>query len=82
MSERCRKEAIVAWTHIAHGLASSDDAADRALAESVDRYVRATPFAVEYAQHLEKHREQPQLTFERGPSWAAKPVEQAPEIRR
>ena len=81
-SERSRKEAIVAWTHIARGLAGSDDAADRALAESVDRYVRATPFAVEYAQHLEKHQEPARVTFEREPSRVAKPAERGPEIRR
>ena len=67
-SERSRKEAIVAWTHIARGLASSDDPADRTLAESVDRYVRTTPFALEYAQHLEKHREQPRLISGREPA--------------
>ncbi len=81
-SERSRKEAIVAWTHIARGLAGSDDAADRALAESVDRYVRTTPFAVEYAQPLEKRQEPARVTFEREPSRGAKPPAQAPEIRR
>ncbi|MEP7303533.1 MAG: conjugal transfer protein TraS [Caldimonas sp.] len=67
-TERSRKEAIVAWTHIARGLADSDDAADRALAESVDRYVRATPFALEYSRHLVKHLEQPRLISGREPA--------------
>ncbi|MEO6714263.1 MAG: hypothetical protein ABIM89_12650 [Mycobacteriales bacterium] len=81
-SERSRKEAIVAWTHIARGLANSDDASDRALAESVDRYVQATPFAVQYAHHLEKRQEPHRLTSEREPSRVAKPVDRGPEVRR
>ena len=36
-SERSRKEAIVAWAHIARCLASSDDPGDRALAGEVAR---------------------------------------------
>ncbi len=87
-SERSRKEAIVAWTHIARSLAGSDDAADRALAESVDRYVRATPFALEYSQHLEKRREQSRVISGREPApvlkvdRVAQPAERGPEIRR
>ena len=80
--ERSRKEAIVAWAHVARGLSSSEDAADRNLAEQIDRYVGSTPFALEYARRLEKQRERSPLTFEREPSRPAKPVEQAPEVRR
>lgn len=54
--ERSRKEAIVAWAHIARSLAQSQDAADRTLAESVDQYVRTMPFAQAYARQLEKRK--------------------------
>ena len=81
-SERTRKEVIVAWTNIARGLAGSDDAADRALAESVNRYVRATPFALEYAKHLEKRPVQRQLVLEGEIARVAEPTPRGPEIRR
>ena len=48
-TERSRKEAVVAWAHIARGLARSEDAKDRDLADSIDRFVRETPFAQAYA---------------------------------
>ncbi len=78
--ERSRKEAIVAWAHIARGLASSDDPGDRLLAESVDRYVRSTPFALEYARRLETRQQRTRITFGRESDRVVQPtpVVQAP----
>ena len=85
-SERSRKEAIVAWAHIARGLARSEDAADRALAAKVDRYVRSTPFALEYAQRLDKHPEPVRLISGHEPERAverpARPPARDSEIQR
>ena len=80
--ERSRKEAIVAWAHIARRLASSDDPSDRTLAENIDRYVRSTPFAIGYVQRLEKHRERAPITSEREVSAVAKPAEKGQELQR
>jgi hypothetical protein len=55
-SERSRQEAVVAWAQIVRALARSDDPEDRALAAQVDRYVRATPFALRHARRLEQRR--------------------------
>lgn len=81
-SERSRLEAVVAWAHIARGLAASDDAGDRALALSVDRYVRSTPFALQYSQRLDKRAQRAQVMSERKPALEMPPPSRGPEIQR
>jgi hypothetical protein len=56
-SERSRREAAVAWAHITRALGDSEAPEDRSLAESIDHYVRKTPFAVDCARKL-RDREQ------------------------
>ena len=88
-TERSRKEAAIAWAHIARSLAGSDDSADRDLAESIDRYVGETAFARAYAQR--RDRDGPRLSVGREVSGAAEqsqarltpaPPERTPEPRR
>jgi hypothetical protein len=57
-AERSRQEAVAAWAQVIRALASSEQAEDRALAVQADRYVRATPFALNYARRLEQRRHQ------------------------
>ncbi len=80
-SERSRKEAIIAWAHIARALAGSADAEDRSLAEKVDRYVRATPFALSYAKRLDRATK-PRIISRREPGPVVKSPSQDSEIRR
>lgn len=65
---RSRKEAAEAWNNIARGLASSDDPADRALAQRVEQYVRSMPFVRTRDVTLDKVQARPELTVDRGPS--------------
>ncbi|HVO23479.1 MAG TPA: conjugal transfer protein TraS [Candidatus Margulisiibacteriota bacterium] len=51
-SERSRQDAVFAWVQITQALADSEAEEDRALARSIDRYVRKTPFGIEYARKL------------------------------
>jgi len=70
-SERSRQEAVFAWVQISRALADSEVAEDRALADSIARYVRNSPYGLEYARRLRGQRETgrrepdgPQLDFE------------------
>lgn len=81
-SERSRKQAIVAWAHIAHSLAGSEDAEDRALAHRVDRYARSTPFAVEYTRRLDKRQERTQQIIDRKPARDVSPAPRDMDIQR
>ena len=56
-SERGHQEAVLAWAQISRGLAGSEVAEDRALAERIDRYIRTSPFGLEYARRLGKDHE-------------------------
>jgi hypothetical protein len=88
-TERSRKEAAIAWAHIARSLAGSDDSADRDLAESIDRYVGETAFARAHAQR--RDRDGARLSVGREVSGAAErsqarllpaPAGRTPEPRR
>ncbi len=88
-TERSRKEAAIAWAHIARTLAGSVDSADRDLAESIDRYVGETAFARAYAQR--RDRDGARLSVGREVSGAAEqsqarltpaPAGRTPEPRR
>ena len=81
-TERSRKDALVAWAHIARGLASSQVSADRALAASIDRYVQETPFAQAYAHRRERALDSVKLSVEREPSKTAQTRQPQPETRR
>jgi hypothetical protein len=81
-SERSRQEAVEAWTNIARGLAASDDPADRALAHSVEQYVRAMPFVRTRDLTLDKAQARPEVTADRGPSREAVPAPRSPERGR
>ena len=88
-TERSRKEAAIAWAHIARTLAGSDDPADRDLAERIDRFVGETAFARAYTQR--RDRDGARLSVGREVSGAAEqsqarltsaPAERTPEPRR
>ena len=50
--------AIQAWAHIINGLAQSESAEDRALAAQADRFVRSTPFAIDFVRKRQRAKEQ------------------------
>src|SRR5204862_8249508 len=59
---RSQAFAIQAWDRIITGLARSESAEDRALAAQADRFVRSTPFAVDFVRKREQAKEQQQRT--------------------
>ena len=73
-STRNREGSVEAWTHIARGLAASDDPADRALAQGVEQYVRSMPFVRTREVTLDKAQARPEVTLDRGPSVEAADV--------
>jgi hypothetical protein len=76
---RSQAFALQAWVGIIDGLSRSESAEDRALAAKVDRYVRTTPFAVDFMQTRDKAKEQQQtLQVERIDTR----VRRGPEIER
>jgi hypothetical protein len=81
-SERSRQEAIEAWTNIARGLAGSDDPADRALAQSVEQYVRSMPFVRARRLTLDKAQIRSEITSEREPSRGVPAAQRSPEMGR
>jgi len=56
-SERSRQEAVFAWLQISRALADSEVAEDRVLGQSIDRYIRNSPYGLEYARRLRGQRE-------------------------
>ncbi len=81
-SERSRQDAVEAWTNIARGLAGSEDAADRSLAQSVEEYVRSMPFIRARGLKLDKAQLRPEVTSEREPSREVARAPRSPEMRR
>jgi hypothetical protein len=79
---RSREKAVEAWNHIARGLASSDDPADRALSQGVEQYVRSMPFVRTRDPTLDKARARPDVTADREPSRQAVPPPRSPERER
>jgi len=59
---RSQAFAIQAWDRIITGLARSESAEDRALAAQADRFVRSTPFAIDFVRKRERAKEQQKLT--------------------
>jgi hypothetical protein len=81
-SERARREALEAWINIASGLAASDDPADRALAQGVERYVRAMPFARTHGLMHGNAQARPGINVDRGASREVLPAPRTPERGR
>jgi hypothetical protein len=79
---RSREEAVEAWSNIARGLASSDDPADRALGQGVERYVRSMPFVRTRDLTLDKAQARPEVTADREPSRQVVPPPRSPERGR
>lgn len=78
-SERSRKEAVEAWANIARGLASSDDPADRELAQGVEQYVRSMPFVRARGLMPDKAQARVEVTADRGASREVVSVPRSPE---
>jgi len=81
-SERSRQDALEAWANIAQGLAASDDPADRALAQSVEQYVRSMPFVRARGLAFDKAQLRPEVTSAREASRELSPAQRSPELGR
>jgi hypothetical protein len=81
-SQRSRFEALIAWGQICAGLAQSDSAEDRALADRIRNYVHSTPVGAEYARRLEKRHEQRTVETDRHQDRSVGRVRDGPEIER
>jgi len=81
-SERSRQDALEAWTNIAQGLAASDDPADRALAQSVEQYVRSMPFVRARGLAFDKAQLLPEVTSAREASRELALAQRSPELGR
>jgi len=81
-SERSRQDALEAWSNIAQGLAASDDPADRALAQSVEQYVRSMPFVRAGGLAFDKVQLRTEVTSVREGSRDLAPAPRSPERGR
>jgi hypothetical protein len=75
-----RKQALQAWAQIMKALTASPEVADRALAQSINRYLLAMPAVQAIARHQAQQRELPGMN--RSPIVAPTPQRRGPEIER